>query len=39
MSKDKNKHGGSTSSYESYKNIFKLTRPPQSWCYVQEVEE
>lgn len=33
-----NGKGGATSSYESYKNVFKLKRPPQSWCYVEEVE-
>lgn len=30
-----NGKGGSTSSYESYKNIFKMKRPPQSWQYVE----
>ena len=33
-----NGKGGATSSYESYKNVFKLKRLPQSWCYVEEVE-
>lgn len=32
-----NGHGGALSSYESYKNVFKLTRPPQSWFYVEEI--
>lgn len=30
-----NGKGGATSSYESYKNVFKLTGPPQSWCYAE----
>lgn len=30
-----NGKGGATSSYESYKNVFKLKRPPQSWCYAE----
>lgn len=30
--------GGSKSSYNSYKSFFKITRPPQSWQYV-EVEK
>ena len=29
-------NGGATSKYESYKNVFRLKRPPQSWCYVEE---
>lgn len=32
-----NGKGGSRSSYESYKNVFKLIYPPQSWCYVEEL--
>ncbi len=32
-----NGKGGATLSYESYKNVFKLNRPPQSWSYVEEV--
>lgn len=31
-----NGNGDATSSYESYKNVFKLKQPPQSWCYVEE---
>lgn len=34
-----NGNRGARSSYESYKNAFKLSRPPQSWCYCKEVEE
>lgn len=30
-------NGGATSRYESYKNVFKMKRPPQSWCYVEEI--
>lgn len=30
-----NGRGGATASYESYKNFFRLKRPPQSWCYVE----
>lgn len=33
-----NGRGGATASYESYKNIFRLKRPPQSWCYVEELK-
>ena len=29
-----NGKGGARSSYESYRNVFKLKRPPQSWCYI-----
>lgn len=32
-----NGNGGARSSYESYKNVFKLSKAPQSWCYVEEV--
>lgn len=32
-----NGNGGARSSYESYKNAFKLSKAPQSWCYVEEV--
>lgn len=28
---------GSKGNYNSYLNAFRLKRPPQSWCYVQEV--
>ena len=34
-----NGNGGARSSYESYKNAFKLSKAPQSWCYVKGVEE
>ncbi len=34
-----NGNGGARSSYESYKNAFKLSKAPQSWCYVEEVKE
>lgn len=30
-----NGNGGARSSYESYKNAFKLSKAPQSWCYVE----
>ncbi|MBE6838176.1 MAG: hypothetical protein E7507_01350 [Ruminococcus sp.] len=29
-------NGTSESSYEKYLLLFALTRPPQSWCYVEE---
>lgn len=32
-------NGTSESSYEKYLFPFTLTRPPQSWCYVEEREE
>lgn len=32
-----NGNGGARSSYESYKNAFKLSKAPQSWCYVERV--
>lgn len=32
-----NGKGGATASYESYKNFFRIKRPPQSWCYVEEL--
>lgn len=32
-----NGNGGARSSYESYKNAFKLSKAPQSWCYVEGV--
>lgn len=28
---------GSRGNYDSYLNVFRLKRPPQSWCYVKEV--
>lgn len=34
-----NGNGGARSSYESYKNAFKLSKAPQSWCYVEGVKE
>ena len=34
-----NGNGGARSSYESYKNAFKLSKAPQSWCYVKGVKE
>lgn len=34
-----NGDGGARSSYESYKNAFKLSKAPQSWCYVEGVKE
>lgn len=34
-----NGDGGARSSYESYKNAFKLSKAPQSWCYVKGVKE
>lgn len=34
-----NGNGGARSSYESYKNAFKLSKAPQSWCYVEGAEE
>lgn len=34
-----NGNGGARSSYESYKNAFKLSKAPQSWCYVERVKE
>lgn len=34
-----NGNGGARSSYESYKNAFKLSKAPRSWCYVEEVKE
>lgn len=34
-----NGNGGDRSSYESYKNAFKLSKAPQSWCYVEGVKE
>lgn len=34
-----NGNGGAHSSYESYKNAFKLSKAPQSWCYVEGVKE
>lgn len=27
---------GAKGNYDSYLNIFRLKRPPQSWCYVEE---
>lgn len=30
-----NGNGDARSSYESYKNAFKLSKAPQSWCYVE----
>lgn len=32
-------NGTTESSYEKYLTPFKVTRPPQSWCYVEEVSE
>ncbi len=32
-----NGNGGARSSYESYKNAFKLSKAPQSWCYVERM--
>lgn len=34
-----NGNGGARSSYESYKNAFKMSKAPQSWCYVKGVKE
>lgn len=34
-----NGNGGARSSYESYKNAFKLSKAPRSWCYVKGVKE
>lgn len=34
-----NGNGGARSSYESYKNAFKLSKAPQSWCYVEGVKK
>mgnify|MGYP004663177957 FL=1 len=34
-----NGNGGARSSYESYKNAFKLSKAPQSWRYVEGVKE
>lgn len=34
-----NGNGGARSSYESYKNAFKLSKAPQSWCYVEGAKE
>lgn len=34
-----NGNGGARSSYESYKNAFKLSKAPQSWCYIKGVKE
>lgn len=34
-----NGNGGARSSYESYKNAFKLSKAPQSWCYIEGVKE
>lgn len=31
-------NGGSRSSYTSYLNAFRISRPPRSWCYVEELE-
>ena len=30
-----NGNGGARSSYESYNNAFKLSKAPQSWCYME----
>lgn len=30
-------NGTSESGYEKYLLPFKMTRPPQSWCYVEEI--
>lgn len=32
-------NGKEASSYENYLTPFKVTRPPQSWCYVEELRE
>ena len=28
---------GAKGNYDSYLNVFRLKRPPQSWCYVKEL--
>lgn len=33
-----NGHSGARNNYNSYLNVFRLKRPPQSWCYVEELK-